>query len=58
MQNFLKWVLHSAVQAAVLGIPFLLQIHPVWIDLTVGGMLTALYNYLISTQTVLGFSKY
>ena len=58
MSNFLKWVFHAIVSAAILAIPFILQIHPTWLDLTFGGAITALYNYLVSTQTTMGFSKY
>jgi hypothetical protein len=50
MNNFVKWILHSVVTALLLGVPVLLNVHPAWLDMTFGGALAGLYQWLVATQ--------
>lgn len=50
MSNFFKWILHSIVSGLLIGIPVLLQLHPGWLDVSIGGALAGLYQWLVATQ--------
>lgn len=58
MTNFFKWFFHTVVSGLLVGIPLLLKVHPTWLDLSIGGGLTALYNMiLVQSQAPIGFAK-
>jgi hypothetical protein len=62
MSNFLKGMLHSAVVALLFSgtamvLKFVLVVDPTWLNLTIGAILTSVYNYIITTQTTVGFVK-
>ena len=55
-------MLHSAVVALLFSgtamvLKFVLVVDPTWLNLTIGAILTSVYNYIITTQTTVGFVK-
>jgi hypothetical protein len=56
MSTFLKGLLHTVIVALIFAGAFLLKIHPAWLDLTVGGLISTVYTWLIQTQTTVGFA--
>ena len=56
--NFVKWVLHAVISGALMFIPMFLGSHSAVLDVTVGGALTSLYNYLLVNQNMsVGFTR-
>ena len=56
MNTFLKSVLHFVVVALIFAGSLILKIHPAWLDVSVGSIITVFYTWLVSTQTTVGFS--
>ncbi len=52
MKTFISQVGHVAVQVLLVAIPFILSAGFSWEKLTVGGILSAIYAYLVKTQAV------
>ena len=62
MNTFLKGLLHSFITVGIFsiiswGFSLLFTIHPVWLDLTIGAVITQVYNWIISTRTTVGYVK-
>lgn len=54
MKNIFNQVGHVAVQVLLVAIPFILSAGFSWEKLTVGGILSAIYAYLIKKSAVAG----
>lgn len=57
LNSFLKYILHTVIGTLILGgLSFLIGLHPSWFDATIGSLVVNLYNFLVQTQSVVGYS--
>lgn len=60
MSNFWKVVFHGIVTVALFGIPLLIKADPTWLNVSIGGLLTSFYQYLVGTYATpetIGFAR-
>ena len=57
MSNLLKGLIHVVISALLLVIPILLNLHPGILDVTLGGFLVTLYQWLVTKSTTMAFHK-
>jgi hypothetical protein len=51
MSNGQKSIVHGVVSAVLFALPLVINLNAPWESLTIGGVLNAIYHYLVATYS-------